>query len=129
MIINSNRMNFAEVVGDLLGEYGDSVVHAMTEVIPEVGKEASKMLRKTSPKNTGAYRKSWRSKVEKKRIRVGATVYADAPGYRMAHLLEYGHAKRGGGRTKAIEHIKPVEEWAIKEAEDRIIDKLEREMR
>lgn len=130
MIINSNRMNFAEVVSDLLGQYGDSVVTAMTEVIPGVAKEASKKLRQTSPKKTGAYRKSWHVKTERKRIQVGAVVYAKAPGYRMAHLLEYGHATRGGGREKGkVEHIKPVEEWAIKEAEDRIIDRLERNMR
>lgn len=126
-VVNSNRFNFAETVSDLLEGYRVEVVHDMTEIIPKVAKEAAKKLRKTSPKGaTGEYARSWTSKVETGRINVGAVVYADAPGYRLAHLLEYGHANRNGGRTAGMEHIKPVEEWANTTAYDEIIEKLER---
>ena len=39
--------------------------------------------------------------------------------YQLTHLLEYGHAKRGGGRTKAQPHIIKGEELAIKELKEK----------
>ena len=47
------------------------------------------------------------------------TVYSPKK-YQLAHLLEKGHAKRGGGRTKAMPHIAPAEENAVKELENDI---------
>lgn len=47
--------------------------------------------------------------------------HADKPEYALTHLLEKGHQKRGGGRTKAIVHIAPAEEAAV--------DELEKELR
>lgn len=129
-VVSSSKMNFKEVFEEIMLHYCADVQAVTAEVVPEVAKEAAKKLRSTSPKGrTGRYAKSWAVKQEKGRMQVLATVYAKAPGYRQAHLLEHGHAKRGGGRVSAIEHIKPVEEWAINEAEDRIIEGLERKWR
>ena len=58
-------------------------------------------------------------------MRVGATVYGKHGTYQLAHLLEYGHATRNGGRTGANEHIKPVEEWAVEEVQDQIMKAIE----
>ena len=128
-VVHSSKMNFAEVVQDmLLKQYYPQVVEVTTQVIDEVSKEAVNRLKKESPKGAkGKYAKGWARKVETGRLTVGATVYGKHGTYQLAHLLEHGHARRGGGRNVGgIEHIKPVEEWAIKEVEKRIREKAER---
>ena len=127
--VNSSRFNLKEdidwMIMQYLRDYSGEVVGIMTTVIPEVAKEATKKLKATSPKKSGTYRKGWRYKVEKGRLTVGATIYGEYGTYQLAHLLEHGHALRQGGRSRAIVHIKPVEEWAVDEAIDRTIERLE----
>ena len=127
-VVHSSKMNFAEVVQDMLEkQYYPNVVETTTDVIDEVSKEAVKKLKQDSPKGAkGKYAKGWTRKVETGRLTVGATVYGKRGTYQLAHLLENGHAKRGGGRTAPIVHIKPVEEWAISEVEKKIREKVER---
>lgn len=81
----------------------------------DVATEAVKELKQKSPKDTGEYAKGW------KRSKVGtAQVVHNATGYLLTHLLEKGHAKRGGGRVPPKIHIAPVEENAIEEFEKRV---------
>lgn len=128
MVVNSSKFNFKDTVDGIMKWYYQEVVAAGYEVIPQVAKEAAAKLRKTSPRrsvNGGKYAKGWASKKEKGRLQVVATVYGKPGTYQLAHLLEHGHALRGGGRTNSIVHIAPVEEWATNEAYDRIMDKVE----
>ena len=122
--MSSSSFNFAETVKTFLNnEYYPQVVEAVTEVVPKVAKEAAKKLKSTSPGKN--YPKGWAVKTEKGRIKVGSTVYGKSGTYQLAHLLEKGHLLRNGQRSTPIVHIKPVEEWAINEAYERIMDKLE----
>ena len=119
--------NLEKAVKDILQDYSVEVAKAAEEAVTEVSKEATKKLRQASPKRKGRYAKGWTGKVEKTATTVDATVYGKTGTYQIAHLLEHGHARRGGGRNVGgIEHIKPVEEWAIKEVEKRIREKVER---
>ena len=99
-----------------LADYSQDVVEKVNASSEAVGKAAVKRLKQTSPKRYGKYAKSWTMKTEPevgqphKRI-----VHVKAPHYRLAHLLEYGHAKVGGGRVDGIPHIRPAEEMVIKE--------------
>lgn len=121
MIVHTSAFNFADVVDRYLRDYHSECVTAMTEAIDEVSKESVKRLRKTSPGSD--YPRKWARKKENGRLKAGATVYSKIPG--LPHLLEKSHAKRGGGRTNPIVHIAPVEQWAVDEAVDRIIQKME----
>ena len=127
MVINSSKMDFREVVQQYLEEQRYEVIEAMSESIDEVAKESVKKLKAASPRGkTQKYYKGWTYKIEKGRLSHGSIVYGKTGTYQLAHLLEYGHAKKGGGRTNEYEHIKPVEEWAIDEVIDRTITKVER---
>ena len=99
-----------------LAEYSQGVVEKVNVSSERVGKAAVKRLKQTSPKRYGNYAKSWTMKTEPE---VGQPhtriVHVKAPHYRLAHLLEYGHAKVGGGRVEGRPHIRPAEEEVIRE--------------
>ena len=99
-----------------LADYSQEVVEKVNISSEKVGKAAVKKLKQTSPKKTGKYTKSWTMTTEKAigqpDLRI---IHAKAPHYRLAHLLEYGHAKVGGGRVEGRPHIGPAEEEVIRE--------------
>ena len=128
MMVNSSTFNFADVFHTMLANYGTFVAEALTDSIEEVSKEACKKLKQESAANFGGgkYSQGWMVTKEKKRLNVVATVHGKKPTYSLAHLLENGHAKRGGGRTAARVHIAPVNAWAQDEVVDRMVSKLEK---
>lgn len=103
----------------VLKEFSSEVVDAMDESVDKVAKEAVRKLKGGSPKDSGAYARSWSRRSEKPRIGSKAvTIYNKRYGWR-THLLENGHIARNKkgyqGRVPAEVHIAPVEEWAIEE--------------
>jgi len=110
-------------LNELLKEYGDEVVALVNEQVKDVAKDTVKMLKKTSPKDQGDYVKGWKSKAQETSFGETATVYNSTHGW-LVHLLEHGHAKKSGGRTKAQPHVKPAENWAEKELIKRIKERL-----
>ena len=126
-IRKSNQFDLEDAVHEALNTFGVDCYDLMCEVIPEVAKDAVKKLRKDSPKRPrgGRYAKGWKATIEQKRLTVGATIH-NKDRYQLAHLLEKGHAKRGGGRVPAKPHIAPVNDWAVDEVYERIVTALER---
>ena len=96
----------------------DAVKNSIREVATEVRDE----IQANAPVGaSGDYAGSWRTKpTEETMTSITYTVYATKKGYPLAHLLEFGHAKRGGGRTRALPHIKPAEDKAVELLEDKI---------
>ena len=111
---NINVDQLSSTIMNELEIYSKSVLEGMDEAGDKVSKEAVKQLRTTSPKKSGKYAKSWTVKKQKLYGKPTTyTIHAKAPHYRLAHLLEYGHAKAGGGRVSGKPHIRPVEEQVI----------------
>ena len=110
----------AKEVMDGLEEYADLAVDVMKKEIQETGKSVKQQISQTAPKKSGRYAKSWSVKKTKETFNsLEVTVYSKNR-YMLTHLLENGHAKRGGGRVRAIPHIAPAEEMGIRELEERI---------
>ena len=76
---------------------------------------------------TGAYRRGWRATLKKNNLGVVARVY-NATDWQLTHLLEYGHnVVRGGkiiGSVDPYPHISDVNNWAIKEFEDELTERI-----
>lgn len=109
-----------DAVNDYLEQYGSGVYSAVEKACDKAAKETAKQLRKGGGYKTNEvgerYNSGWTTKTQGMRSRVGSRiatriVYNDKiPG--LAHLLEFGHAKRGGGRTEAFNYITPItQDW------------------
>ena len=110
----------AKEVMDGLEEYADLAVDVMKKEIQETGKSVKQQISQTAPKKSGRYAKSWSVKKTKETSNSLEVTVHSKNRYMLTHLLENGHAKRGGGRVRAIPHIAPAEEMGIRELEERI---------
>lgn len=112
-----------QAIQDILDEYAGDVDSMMREAVPKVAKKGVAALKQSSPRSKADpegrkhYADNWAVKNFNGRLSFSAVIYNQSPTYRVAHLLEHGHAKRGGGRVAARVHIKPVEEKIINEFE------------
>lgn len=114
-------------ISKMLSAYGDEVADNMSSIVKKVSQSGAKALRAESkrkfPHGSSAYAKGWRLSVDTNKRTAQGTIYnADLPG--LPHLLEYGHANRGGGRTPGRVHIKTVEDELIKDFEKEVRRRL-----
>lgn len=117
-------------IAKLMQEYASDVAQDMKDEAKAVAKEAAKELKQTSRKGAGSkkghYKDGWASKVgAENAVSIGIRVYNQKkPG--LTHLLEKGHAKRGGGRVEGIPHISKAENNAIEDYKKRLKERLSR---
>ena len=109
--------HLADAVMEGLQEYADLATQDMKTAVKKAGSTVKKEIYANAPERTGKYAKSWRTKTTKESANtLEVTVYSPSR-YMIAHLLEHGHAKRGGGRVSARPHIAPAEEKGVEQLE------------
>lgn len=107
--------DLASEIARELAEYTEEIQEEVEKATNKVTRDLVKELKQTSPILTGSYAEGW----TRKAFRDGTVVH-NRTDYQLTHLLEYGHAKQGGGRVPAIVHIRPAEEKAIKKFTERV---------
>lgn len=109
-------------ISAILTEYTDAVIDGVKQDVKAVAQECKAGIERDAPRKSGRYAGSWKIKYEETPLQETATVYSKE-GW-LTHLLENGHARRGGGRTRAFPHIKPNEEKANAELGKRIEQRI-----
>ena len=102
----------AHVIMEGLQEYADLATEDMKAAVKKAGNKAKREVQAGAPAKTGKYKKSWAVKTTKENANAMEVTVHSKNRYQLAHLLEFGHAKRGGGRTRAFPHIATAEEAA-----------------
>ena len=87
----------ASAVMEGLKEYADLAADDMKKAVRKAGTSVRKEIQQNAPSDTGAYAKSWAVKKEKETSDSIQLIVHSKNRYQLAHLLEHGHAKRGGG--------------------------------
>lgn len=116
--------NLADEIMKGLTEYSDLAETEMKKAVRKTAISVKKEISANAPKRTGKYAKSWTSKKTKENSHSLEMTVHSKNRYQLAHLIEKGHAKRGGGRVSGRPHIVPAEENGVQMLEKFIEEAL-----
>lgn len=103
-----------------LDDYADTTSDGVKSAVKKAAKTVRSEIQAGAPVRTGKYKASWSTKnTAESSNKLEITVYSRNR-YQLAHLLEHGHAKRGGGRVAARPHIATAEASGIEILEQEI---------
>lgn len=117
-----NDIRIDQLAGEItrvLTEYTESVSNAIAVAVDETAKECVAEIKANSPRKTGNYAKGWKVVKKDGPGYINRTIW-NPKHYRLVHLLEKGHAKRGGGRVAGRPHVGPAEQRHITKLTNRI---------
>lgn len=123
-------MAFSEVLGDIATASEDALFNCVHDALVE-GRDDWR--RRTKAYSAKYHEGSWKYgehvtyRTLRKKGLVEGHIFSRKPG--LPHLLEKGHAKIGGGRTQAYEHVKPASELAFEYVRRLLPEYIARELR
>ena len=109
----------ANAITRAISEYTEDVSDAIAVAVDETAKECVEEIKANSRFKTGNYSKGWKV-VKQDRHGVVSRAIWNPEHYRLVHLLEKGHAKRGGGRVAGRPHVGPATRKYIELLTERI---------
>lgn len=113
--MNTNVNDMADAIMKGLMEYADVSAETVKNAVKKAGNTVKKEATANAPKKSGKYKKSFTVTKQKEAAASLMVVVHSKNRYQLTHLLEKGHAKRGGGRVEGIPHIGPAEEKGIRQ--------------
>ncbi len=115
----------ADAIMEELTKYSDLAADELKSAVKSTAQSVRKDIQASAPSRTGKYKKSWSVKTMKETAESIDLVVHSRNRYQLAHLLEHGHAKRGGGRTQARPHIAPAEQAG----NEKLVKTIERKLK
>lgn len=115
-----NVDDLADVIMEGLMEYADVATDTVKKAVKKAGNTVKKEIQANAPEDTGKYKKSFKVTRRKETANSLEVTVHSKDRYQLTHLLENGHAKRGGGRVEGTPHIAPAEERGIRQLTEEI---------
>lgn len=118
MVSTVNINDMADAIMQGLNEYAELATEDMKEAVKHARTTVRKDIKANAPADTGKYAKSWTAKKVRETSQTLTMVVHSRNRYQLAHLLEYGHAKRNGGRVEGKVHISSAEQHGIRQLQE-----------
>lgn len=96
---NINIDQLADEITQAVQEYTQDVSEGIEKAVDDAAKAVLKEVKATAPRDSGNYAKGFKITKEDDFTGKRRIIWNTKHGWK-AHLLEFGHAKRGGGRVE-----------------------------
>lgn len=118
-----NKIQIGDLANEVmrqLEDYAEVTTDGMKKAVRKTANSVRTQIKETAPNRTGDYADSWAVKNESETSTSASAIVYSRNRYQIAHLLEFGHAKRGGGRVSARPHLAQAEQTGIERLESEI---------